>query len=74
MITYWELRAQQGGSSGVLQAQLTCALDAIRTHRDACDTADIEPRTARPGPMEHIGTRRGHRWRSHTAGMGCCRL
>ena len=42
MITYWELRAQQGGSSGVLEAQLTCALDAIR-HRDACDTADIEP-------------------------------
>ena len=39
----WELRAQQRGSSGVLQAQLTCALDAIRTHRDACDTADIEP-------------------------------
>ena len=32
-----------GESSGVLQAQLTCALDAIRTHRDACDTPDIEP-------------------------------
>jgi hypothetical protein len=27
----------------VLQAELACALDAIRTHRDACDTADIEP-------------------------------
>ena len=39
----WELRTQQRGSSGVLQAQLTSALDAIRTHRDACDTADIEP-------------------------------
>lgn len=39
----WDLRSQQRGSSGVLQAQLTCALDAIRTHRDACDTADIEP-------------------------------
>jgi hypothetical protein len=39
----WDLRGQQRGSSGVLQAQLACALDAIRTHRDACDTADIEP-------------------------------
>lgn len=39
----WELRTQQRGSSGVLQAQLTRALNAIRTHRDACDTADIEP-------------------------------
>lgn len=39
----WDLRGQQRGSSGVLQAQLTCALDAIRTHRDACDTAEIEP-------------------------------
>ena len=39
----WELRTQQRGSSGVLRAQLTCALDAIRTHRDACGTADIEP-------------------------------
>jgi len=26
-----------------LQAQLACALDAIRTHRDACDIAEIEP-------------------------------
>ena len=39
----WDLRGQERGSSGVLQAQLTCALDAIRTHRNACDTADIEP-------------------------------
>ena len=39
----WELRAQQRGSSGVLQAQLACALNAIRNHRDACDTADIQP-------------------------------
>lgn len=39
----WELRAQERGSSGVLQAQLACALDAIRTHQNACDTADIEP-------------------------------
>jgi hypothetical protein len=39
----WQLRAQERGSSGVLQAQLSCALDAIRTHRDACDTADIQP-------------------------------
>jgi hypothetical protein len=39
----WDLRGQERGSSGVLQAQLACALDAIRTHRDACDTADIEP-------------------------------
>lgn len=39
----WDLRGQQRGSSGVLQAQLACALDAIRTHRDACDTAEIEP-------------------------------
>ena len=39
----WELRGQERGSSGVLQAQLACALEAIRTHRDACDTADIEP-------------------------------
>jgi hypothetical protein len=38
-----ELRTQQRGSSGVLQTQLTRALNAIRTHRDACDTADIEP-------------------------------
>jgi len=39
----WELRGQKRGSSAVLQAQLACALDAIRTHRDACDTADIVP-------------------------------
>lgn len=39
----WELRTQERGSSGLLQAQLTRALNAIRTHRDACDTADIEP-------------------------------
>jgi hypothetical protein len=39
----WELRGQQRGSSGVLQAQLASALNAIRTHRDACDTADIRP-------------------------------
>ncbi|MBY0291079.1 MAG: hypothetical protein K2X52_28650 [Mycobacteriaceae bacterium] len=39
----WELRAQERGSSGVLQAQLSCALNAIRTHRDAFDTAEIEP-------------------------------
>jgi hypothetical protein len=39
----WELRTQERGSSGVLQAHLTRALSAIRTHRDACDTADIEP-------------------------------
>jgi hypothetical protein len=39
----WDLRARERGSSAVLQAQLTCALNAIRTHRDACDTADIEP-------------------------------
>lgn len=39
----WDLRVQQRGSSGVLLAQLTCALEAIRTHRDACDTADIQP-------------------------------
>lgn len=39
----WELRTQQRGSTGVLQAQLTCALNAIRTHRDACDTADLQP-------------------------------
>ena len=38
-----DLRAQERGSSGVLQAQLSHALNAIRTHRDACDTADIEP-------------------------------
>lgn len=39
----WELRAQQRGSSGALQAQLSCALNAIRKHRDAFDTAEIEP-------------------------------
>jgi hypothetical protein len=54
----WELRAQQRGSSGVLQAQLTCALDAIRTHRDACGTADIEPEPhdlALWSSLEHVG-------------------
>lgn len=53
----WELRAQQRGSSGALQAQLSCALDAIRTHRDAFDTADIEPEAhdlALWSTLEHV--------------------
>ena len=39
----WELRAQQRGSSGALQAQLACALDAIRTHRDGPDLLSVSP-------------------------------
>jgi hypothetical protein len=57
----WELRAQERGSSGVLHAQLTCALDAIRTHRDACDTADIEPEPHDLTLWSTLEHRRGHR-------------
>jgi hypothetical protein len=69
----WELRTQQRGSSGVLQAQLTSALDAIRTHRDACDTADIEPEPhdlALWSTLEHVAATDDG---THTARIGCSR-
>ncbi|TXH13609.1 MAG: hypothetical protein E6R00_10145 [Gammaproteobacteria bacterium] len=37
------LRAQAAGTASALKAQLTCALNAIRLHRAACDEADIAP-------------------------------
>ncbi len=60
----WELRAQGRGSSGVLQAQLSCALNAIRTHRDAFDTADVEPEPhdlALWSTLEHVAATDGAR-------------